>query len=180
METTRLTNGCGPGGSLRAVAGRRMSPHGFARPRPMSTFQDLATINPFRHKETEALDLVFQHYAYTTEAQLRLKELYYGYSGAVDQWKTLQAHRSCPLRLGEHFSSGERSCGGVTAWLHKALLPLLPEELLVNPAVRVESNTVQQPRKVLFVRPDAIGDAVLAGAMLNPIRQKYIGAQNRK
>jgi glycosyltransferase involved in cell wall biosynthesis len=52
---------------------------------------NVASINPFTHQETEAAGLVFQHMSYTTEAQVRFKEQYYGYAGAVDKWRALQA-----------------------------------------------------------------------------------------
>ena len=37
-------------------------------------WRDLARIKPIKHDETAARGLVFQHYAYATEAQLRFKE----------------------------------------------------------------------------------------------------------
>jgi hypothetical protein len=64
---------------------------------------DLATIHPIMHDETEAAGLVFQHFAYVTEAQLRFKEDYYGYAGAVEQWRSLQS-AALPTRLGDHFA----------------------------------------------------------------------------
>jgi hypothetical protein len=45
---------------------------------------------PFLHGETEQGGLVFQHFAYVTEAQIRFKEVYYGYAGAVEGWHRLQ------------------------------------------------------------------------------------------
>jgi glycosyltransferase involved in cell wall biosynthesis len=45
---------------------------------------------PLWHGETEQAGLVFQHFAYVTEAQLRFKEVYYGYTGAVEGWRRLQ------------------------------------------------------------------------------------------
>jgi len=64
---------------------------------------DIATINPFRHAETEKRNLVFQHYAYVIEKQLRFKEIYYGYSDAVKQWKKLQAQTRFPVWLRDYF-----------------------------------------------------------------------------
>jgi glycosyltransferase involved in cell wall biosynthesis len=66
---------------------------------------DVAKIRPFLHDETEAAGAVFQHFAYATEEQVRFKESYYGYSGAVAQWQELTkavdaAHG--PLRLGDY------------------------------------------------------------------------------
>jgi glycosyltransferase involved in cell wall biosynthesis len=66
---------------------------------------DVAKIRPFLHDETEAAGAVFQHFAYATEEQVRFKESYYGYSGAVAQWqeltKAVDAARG-PLRLGDY------------------------------------------------------------------------------
>ena len=48
---------------------------------------------------------MFQHFAYATHAQVRFKESYYGYTGAVDRWRALgEAVRTAagPLRLGDH------------------------------------------------------------------------------
>jgi len=63
---------------------------------------DLSTIDPILHDETEARGLVFDHYAYTTEAQLWFKESYYGYADAVSQWRGLQ-DAALPARLADHF-----------------------------------------------------------------------------
>lgn len=40
----------------------------------------------------------FQHYAYATERQVAFKEQYYGYAGAVEQWKALQANTVWPCK----------------------------------------------------------------------------------
>jgi hypothetical protein len=48
---------------------------------------------------TRELGLVFDHYAYATEAQMAYKEKFYGYHGAVEQWKRLQANQNWPVRL---------------------------------------------------------------------------------
>lgn len=52
--------------------------------------------------EEEAL--WFQHYAYATEEQVRFKEKYYGYAGAVEGWKRLQKNTVWPVRLTYFFS----------------------------------------------------------------------------
>ena len=64
---------------------------------------DLAGIKPFTHDEMEQRGVVFHHFAYATEDQLRFKEQYYGYKRAVGQWMALQAH-SGPGALKEFFS----------------------------------------------------------------------------
>lgn len=66
-------------------------------------WRDLAAIRPIRHDETVSRGLVFQHFAYATEAQLRFKESYYGYAEAVTQWRRLQAAENFPLMLRDYF-----------------------------------------------------------------------------
>ena len=39
---------------------------------------------------------MFEHYAYATGAQVRFKERYYGYRGAVDAWRRLQQQQQQP------------------------------------------------------------------------------------
>lgn len=45
------------------------------------------------HPATAAAGLVFDHHAYSGEAQVAFKEKYYGYTGAVHAWKRLCAVR---------------------------------------------------------------------------------------
>lgn len=47
--------------------------------------------------ETWLKGLVFDHFAYATEAQLRYKEKFYGYKDAVAHWKRLQANTVWPV-----------------------------------------------------------------------------------
>lgn len=66
---------------------------------------DVARIRPFLHDETEAAGGLFQHFAYATEEQVRFKESYYGYRGAVTGWRELtkaidSSHG--PLRLRDY------------------------------------------------------------------------------
>lgn len=48
---------------------------------------------------TERLGLVFDHYAYATEAQVAYKERVYRYRGAVEAWRRLQFNQTWPCRL---------------------------------------------------------------------------------
>ena len=64
---------------------------------------DVGAKNPFKHSETEKLGLVFQHYAYVIREQLRFKEIYYGYTGAVVQWEKLQKSEQFPVWLRDYF-----------------------------------------------------------------------------
>jgi glycosyltransferase involved in cell wall biosynthesis len=81
---------------------------------------DVAKIRPFLHDETEAAGAVFQHFAYATEEQVRFKETYYGYRGALARWqeltKAVDSSRG-PLRLGDY-------------------LPWVPDDTLVDSAER--------------------------------------------
>lgn len=133
---------------------------------------DLATVNPFLHADTEPLGLVFQHYAYVTDDQLRLKESYYGYREALQHWRKLQAAEKFPTRLSEFFP-----------WVNDATLvdrtgsqriqPLAQKNILGQWRFRHHESRPTEPRTILFVRPDAIGDTVLAASMIPLIREKH-------
>jgi len=77
-------------------------PPRLAEPLPDSQWRDLATVNPFKHEETEQLGLIFQHFAYVTPEQLRFKEQYYGYKNASSQWMELQAQTQFPVLLRQY------------------------------------------------------------------------------
>jgi tetratricopeptide (TPR) repeat protein/glycosyltransferase involved in cell wall biosynthesis len=64
---------------------------------------DTARIAPFSHQETESAGLVFTHHAYCLASQVQFKEDYYGYTGAVDQWRQLQKVKDLPVRLASYF-----------------------------------------------------------------------------
>lgn len=51
---------------------------------------------------TSELGLAFDHLSYVTEAQVRAKELFYGYAGAVEKWKALQMVTEFPVRLKDY------------------------------------------------------------------------------
>lgn len=55
--------------------------------------------------ETERRGLIFDHHAYTTEAQVRLKAELYGplYADALDGWRRLQRHAEFPTQLKPFF-----------------------------------------------------------------------------
>ncbi|MDX2216779.1 MAG: glycosyltransferase family 1 protein [Oculatellaceae cyanobacterium bins.114] len=79
-------------------------PPQLVEPLSNGTWRDVAGVNPFRHDETEANGLIFQHFAYVLPEQLQFKERYYGYAGALSQWQTLQAEKHFPVRLRRYFS----------------------------------------------------------------------------
>ena len=51
--------------------------------------RDVGRTNPFPRDYTLARGISFQHYAYVLESQVRFKESYYGYTGAVEKWRRL-------------------------------------------------------------------------------------------
>ena len=114
---------------------------------------DVAAINPFTHTETVEKGLVFHHYAYAIQEQIRFKEVYYGYKGAVEQWRCLQKAESFPVRLSDYF-----------AWVGDGTL-----------VDRYAGETCldYSPKNILWIRTDAIGDNVLASATLPHIRERY-------
>ena len=66
--------------------------------------KNVAAVNPFKHEDTEKQGLIFQHFAYTTEEQIKFKEEYYGYRGAVSQWSNLQQETKFPVLLRDYFA----------------------------------------------------------------------------
>ena len=66
-------------------------------------WRPVQAVDPLLHDATEAAGLVFQHYAYATEEQVRFKQDYYGYKGAVDAWRRLQAVKTFPVYLRDYF-----------------------------------------------------------------------------
>lgn len=57
-------------------------------------------LNKILHRRyTKSQGWMFNHYSYIYEKQLKFKENYYGYSGAVGQWKRLQNNKSFPCKL---------------------------------------------------------------------------------
>jgi hypothetical protein len=60
---------------------------------------------PMDRNTTKAHGLVFDHMSYVTEASVAFKEQFYGYSGAVEQWKRFQKNTTWPVgRLKDHLS----------------------------------------------------------------------------
>lgn len=64
---------------------------------------DLAKGNVFSHLETATFGLVFQHFAYAIEAQIKFKEDYYGYRGALTNWKAMKCVEEVPFYLRDYF-----------------------------------------------------------------------------
>jgi predicted O-methyltransferase YrrM len=64
---------------------------------------DVGAANPFSADEMDRRGVVFQHHPWATLDQARFKEAYYGYEGAVDAWRALQAQPEFPVALREFF-----------------------------------------------------------------------------
>jgi FkbM family methyltransferase len=104
-------------------------PPRLAEPLSNGEGRDVAAVNPFLHEETERQGLVFQHFAYTTAAQLKFKEQYYGYVNAVSQWRALQNQTKFPVLLRQYFS-----------WVKDATRVDRAESCGVVPIAQKESN----------------------------------------
>lgn len=78
----------------------------------------------FTHDETETRGLVFQHFAYATEAQLLFKESYYGYQNALSNWRRLQINTLFPVRLSDYF-----------AWVNDSTLVGTADSVGVEPLI---------------------------------------------
>jgi len=86
-----------------------------------------ARLNPFTRDETMNKGIVFQHFAYATEAQVRFKEIYYGFKDAVAYWRRLQNTRG-PVNPGD-FLPWAKNDATVDDW-SPTKGPLLLEPLL--------------------------------------------------
>ncbi len=153
---------------------------------------DIASINIFRHNETEEHGLIFQHYSYAIEEQLFFKERYFGYSGAVNKWKLLQRQTHFPVLL-RHFFNWVEDNALVDTVEALNIKPLawkevegqwhfrhheLPEEQksyasTKQQAHKTEKKQIKAGKNILWIRTDAIGDAILSASMLPYIRVKY-------
>lgn len=144
---------------------------------------DVAYVDPLKHNETREKGLVFQHFAYATEKQLRFKEVYYGYKNAVSQWRRLQQQRRFPVFLRDYF-----------AWVNDgAQVNTVESQGLTPLAVRDDrtqwhfasadqpspsaTKTYNDIKNILWSRTDSIGDLVLASSTLAHLRKGFPGAK---
>ncbi|MBW2169777.1 MAG: tetratricopeptide repeat protein, partial [Deltaproteobacteria bacterium] len=156
---------------------------------PNGKWEDVAKVAPIKHSETKAGKLVFQHYAYATEKQLRFKELYFGYREAVKQWELLQKNRQFPIFLRDFFS-WVNDDARVDTIKSLGLTPIAQkndkgkwffmgteQEARGFDPYDVEASTSSSMKNILWVRTDSIGDNILAASMLPYIRGKYKDAK---
>lgn len=154
---------------------------------------DLASINVFKHDETEIHDLIFQHYSYAIEEQLFFKERYFGYAGAVNKWKLLQEQNHFPLLLRHFFDWVEdnalvdtidalnikplalKEADGNWKFRQHSMPPekKFSTDKTIKHSQKTEKNPYKKGPNILWIRTDSIGDAVLSASMLPYIREKY-------
>jgi hypothetical protein len=133
-----------------------------ARDEPGNVWCDIAFKKPFWAHETERQGLVFQHFAYVTEAQLTFKEKYYGYAGISRQWRRMQAETELPVRLKDYFN---------WPWVHPDAMVNTPKTANVQPLARLHNdrwefappttNAPSASRGVLYIKWGTQVDSVL-------------------
>ena len=113
------------------------APPVLAMPIPNSDkFADVATMKPFWPAELEAHGLVFQHFAYATEAELTFKEKAYGYKGITAQWHRLNQEKTFPVRLRPYFD---------WPWVHPEAQVEPPAAFGLAPLARLNGDTWEFP-----------------------------------
>jgi Methyltransferase domain len=101
---------------------------------------DVTQVNPITPEELEPYKLVFQHFAYVTEEQLRFKETYYGYKGITENWKKLQNYNDFPAPLRHFFD---------WPWVHPhAMVDTVQTCGIVPLAHLIDGKWILQPPKM--------------------------------
>jgi glycosyltransferase involved in cell wall biosynthesis/ADP-heptose:LPS heptosyltransferase len=137
---------------------------------------DIGKMDPFMHSETEQRGLVFQHYAYATETQVYFKERYFGYKDAVKQWKQLQEQTAFPVFLKDYFNWVKDNAQVNSAFSH-GVHPIARKILQGQWRFEPHELPAAEPRNILWVRIDSIGDTILSASMLSYIKEKYRDAK---
>jgi len=160
---------------------------------PDGSLRGIRREETFRHEETRKAGLVFQHYAYAAEEQLRFKEVYYGYPRAVEEWRTLQRANTYPRHLRDYFSwvrdgEFEKVKPWRTRWSPRfpSLVPGAKVHTVAQLGVRplalramngewsfAPAQAPAGPARIVLVRADAIGDNVLSGGLVAALRAAY-------
>lgn len=149
-------------------------------------WDDLGTLNPFSHGETLRDHLIFRHYAYVLRAQLRFKEIYYGYHDAVAQWEHLPADG--PIRLRDHLSWIEDGAIAEDSSRYGIVPPTIASDgtlgmpgLMANAAslYRAAKSCVKLSdcARILVVKLDNLGDVVLLSPFLRELHRNAPRAQ---
>ncbi|HWE72078.1 MAG TPA: glycosyltransferase family 9 protein [Stellaceae bacterium] len=143
-------------------------------------WDDLGALNPFTHGETLRNDLIFRHYAYVLPAQLRFKEVYYGYRNALKEWEDLPA--TGPVRLRDHLSWIDDDTRADDSRRHGIAPPTLSSDgslTAVAPGAstgslyRAARSSVSLSRctNILVAKLDNLGDVVLLSPFLRALRR---------
>jgi ADP-heptose:LPS heptosyltransferase len=164
------------------------------RPQTGGPAVDVGRIQPFTHAETAKAGLIFQHFAYATEAQVRFKESYYGYPGAVTAWRRFVKSGRADVRLRnvlpwvwEAEIGSAHTLRTLFRWLaspvlpaaraecirSKGLIPLAQHNLLGQWRFYPSAPPVAGPLTLLLLRADRIGDNVLSLGLLAGLRGRF-------
>ena len=145
--------------------------------------QDTYKSRRFSAEETARKGAVFQHFSYVLEEQVQFKQDYYGYRDAVDHWREVQHNTQWPLDVKRAFhwwNYDAQTDGVILPCAAVGIEPLWrptkdksPALIAAAPLPRV--HLTSRNGRLLWLRPDAIGDNVLASAMLPHIKKHYKG-----
>ncbi len=138
---------------------------------------DVARINPFTHYETRDRGLIFQHFAYVTKEQLKFKESYYGYTGALDKWMRLNECSQLPVFLKEYFD-WVRDFAVVFTTHNRKITPIAnsknDEHWRFNHFAEIHYPILEnETRRILWLSTDSIGDNLLRMPSLGPLKGKF-------
>ncbi len=149
-------------------------PPRLCRKNSAGQWQDLAALNTILHAETESRGLIFHHYAYATEEQLRFKEIYYGYADACQKWRSLNSAPCYPVRLSKYFAWVTDDTQ-VDTIENQCLKPLATKNG-AGEWIFGQQQGSAIPKSILWLRTDSIGDSILAASTLPPLREKFPAA----
>jgi glycosyltransferase involved in cell wall biosynthesis len=114
---------------------------------------DVGRLNPFTHAETEQHGLIFQHFSYLLESQVKFKESYYGYSEALNRWHLLQADENRYSLLRDFFPWVKDSTL-VTSSKRRGISPIFSISTNQSGIVTIDSTAkteeISQEQKVKF------------------------------
>ncbi len=149
----------------------RHEPPILAEPIGNNQYHDVGRVNPFTRDETERAGLVFEHYAYATLPQVLFKQSYYGYSGAVAGWLALQEEQHLPRRVGDFLP-----------WVQDQAMvdsarAVIPAHTFAFPDLDAGKEDKASVRNLIYVRTDAIGDAILSSPTLECLSKAYFNAR---
>lgn len=124
--------------------------------------KDGAQIDPFTQDEMEEAGVVFQHFAYATEAQAAFKESYYGYKDARAHWRRLQEDVTGSALLRDYLPWVSDETLADTAAARGVVPIAVPDDATGNGAWRfLDPAEVAERRKALTpTRPKILVDGV--------------------